>query len=551
MTPSLSRRTAIPNSKPQLEIALQHRPVSPNQELEVTLLLRGKAGAAGDPLASGSLAVLDRRHLELKGYFAEFGADPGDIDAVSRFAAQHRLKVVKTDRGCRTMVLRGRAGNMARAFGIGLVDCERSKLRFLTHTDVITLPAELNGVIVGVFGLDNRPVSKRPGRVHFEAESDVTPPPVNSNTKPPAEIARLYGFPNGATGKNQCIAVLEFGGGFKPRRLHSYLGSLGIEAPRVIVREIAPGANKPLKPSGRLTPDVEVYMDLEIIVSAAPGATVVVYFAANNSRGWIDALHAAIFDKKHRPSVLSISWGQAEEYWDGQTIHAIERLFQAAARLGVTICCSSGDHGVMEADGRPWTVPYPASSPHVLACGGTRLDVSPRGALKETVWNQWREAGLASGGGISQLHPLPPFQRGYRIPARPRAGNESESVRMPAGRGIPDVSANASTLTGYLIWSDGVTMSMGGTSAAAPLWAALIACLNEALGRRIGYLTPLLYSRGALDAEAVFSVVEGNNKSSEGKGYNARKEWDACTGLGSPRGGKLLKWLKRRHAKRG
>jgi kumamolisin len=116
---------------------------------------------------------------------------------------------------------------------------------------------------------------------------------------------------------------------------------------------------------------------------------------------------------------------------------------------------------------------------------------------------------------------------------------------MPAGRGIPDVSANASSLTGYLIWSDGVTMSMGGTSAAAPLWAALIACLNEALGRRIGYLTPLLYTQGALRAGAVFSVVDGDNKSPEGKGYNARKAWDACTGLGSPRGGKLLKWLKR------
>jgi kumamolisin len=121
---------------------------------------------------------------------------------------------------------------------------------------------------------------------------------------------------------------------------------------------------------------------------------------------------------------------------------------------------------------------------------------------------------------------------------------------MPAGRGIPDVSANASTLTGYLIWSDGVTMSMGGTSAAAPLWAALIACLNEALGRRIGYLTPLLYTQDAQRAGAVVSIVEGNNKSPAGKGYNARKGWDACTGLGSPRGDKLLKWLKRRHTSR-
>jgi kumamolisin len=209
MTPTLSRRNAIPNSKPQLEFAIQHSPSSPKQELEVTLLLRGKAGAAAaHPLASGSMAVRDRRHLELEEYFAELGADPGDIDAVSRFAAEHRLHVVKADRDRRTMVLRGRARNMAQAFGIGIVNCQSLKHPFHTHplhthNDEITVPAELNGAIVGVFGLDNRPVSKRPGSARFEAGSDNTPPPVNSNTKPPAEFARLYGFPKGATGKNQ------------------------------------------------------------------------------------------------------------------------------------------------------------------------------------------------------------------------------------------------------------------------------------------------------------------------------------------------------------
>jgi kumamolisin len=546
MTPSASRRTAIPNSKPQIEFALRHRSIPPGQEFEVTLLLRGKAGAGAHPLESGTLAVRDRRHLELEEYFEAFGTDTGDLDAVSRFAAEHRLHVVNADRGRRTIILRGRARNMAKAFGVGLVNYQRLKRPFRTHTNEITVPAELDGVIVGVFGLDNRPVSKRPGRAHFDAGSDDIPPPVNSNTKSPAEFAKLYGFPQGASGKNQCIAVLEFGGGFKPRRLHSYLASLGIEAPPVIVREISPGANKPTPQPGRLSADVEVYMDLEILASAAPGATIVAWFAENSSRGWIDALHAAIFDKKHRPSVLSISWGLAEEYWDGQTVHAIERIFQAAAHLGITICCSSGDHGVIEADDRPWTVPYPASSPHVLACGGTRLDVGPTGKLKETVWNQWRELGLATGGGISRLHPLPPFQHGYRVTENPEARTQLGRVRLPAGRGIPDVGANASSLTGYLIWSDGTTMSMGGTSAAAPFWAALIACLNEALGRRIGYLTPLLYTGKAQRAGAVVSIVGGNNKSTGGKGYNARKVWDACTGLGSPRGVKLLKWLKRR-----
>ena len=133
--------------------------------------------------------------------------------------------------------------------------------------------------------------------------------------------------------------MLEFGGGFSRAKLRSYLDKLGVEYPRIIVREIAPGGNRPLNRPGTLSPDAEVYMDLEILASVAPHATLVVYFAENSSRGWIEAIQAAIFDRKHRISVLSVSWGQAEMYWDAQTIAALEA---PSADGG-----AAGNHGVL------------------------------------------------------------------------------------------------------------------------------------------------------------------------------------------------------------
>jgi kumamolisin len=262
----------------------------------------------------------------------------------------------------------------------------------------------------------------------------------------------------------------------------------------------------------------------------------VVYFAENSNRGWVEALHAAIFDERHRLSVLSISWGQAEQYWDGQTIAAIDEALRLAALRGITVCCSSGDRGVFEAGTHPYTIPFPASSPHVLACGGTELEALARGRTRETVWNESRTVGLTSGGGISRAFDLPPFQQLCDVPAR--------YGTTRSGRGTPDVAANASSLTGYLILADGTAMSMGGTSAAAPLWAGLIACINEALGRRTGYLTPLLYTYAAQRRGALRDVRVGNNQMSGRRGYKARPGWDPCTGLGSPHGVTLLHWLR-------
>jgi kumamolisin len=436
--------------------------------------------------------------------------------------------------------LSGTVANFNRAFGVKLVHWSEKKYGspYRGHVEEVTVPAALKGIITGVFGLNSHPAARRPGRLsHVMVAGSIKPPPVTSKTRRPAEFADLYNFPRDWRGKGECIALLEFGGGFRRRELETYFRSVGVKAPKLIVREISPGRNQPQGKRGTLNADTEVYLDIEVAASLAPEAKIVVYFGENTMQGWTATLLAAILDKTHDPSVISISWGEAEQDWSPQALIQIDKLFQLAAHRGITICCSSGDGGISEASSHPFTVAFPASSPHVLACGGTRLDIQRDGARKETVWNQWRQFKLASGGGVSNVFPLPPYQNGANVPRR-HSGD-----RRP-GRGIPDVAANASSDTGYLLEADQTRMSLGGTSAVAPLWAALIARLNEALGMRIGFLTPLLYKPNAARLAAVCDITEGFNGPTRAAGFSARRGWDACTGLGSPNGEKLLQLLR-------
>lgn len=520
--------------------------VRTDKEITVMLSLRWKNESKLYLLNSlGTRPVHKRTHLSVKQASATFSPRPADVAAVRRFAHRNHLRCNALSFGAAFMQLSGTVGHFNRAFGVRLVHYSEKEYdsTYQGHDEEITVPAGLAGIINGVFGLDTHPAARRPSRfTHGMSSGNITPPPVTSKTRKPAEFADLYKFPQDARGKGECIGLLEFGGGFRPGELKTYFKSIGMKAPSLIVREVSPGANRPQGKRGTLNPDTEVYLDIEVAASLAPEAKLVVYFGDNTLQGWLTTLQAAILDKAHDPSVISISWGQAEHDWSPQALMQIDKLFQLAAHRGITVCCSSGDRGISESSSHPFSVAFPASSPHVLACGGTRLDIKRNGSRNETVWNQWRQFGLASGGGVSDVFPLPPYQNRAKVPLR-RAKD-----RRP-GRGIPDVSANASSDTGYLIEADGTRMALGGTSAVAPLWAALIARLNEALRIRIGLLTPLLYTMNAASAAAVCDIIEGFNGSTRAAGYRARPGWDACTGLGSPNGEQLLQLLSARKPK--
>jgi kumamolisin len=277
---------------------------------------------------------------------------------------------------------------------------------------------------------------------------------------------------------------------------------------------------------------MQVTLDIEVVGAVAPDAHIVVYFAPNTNDGFLSAVEKAVADDINRPSVISISWGAPEANWTEEVMHSFDEAFQAAAAIGITVVCAAGDNGVTDGldDGQAH-VDFPASSPSVLACGGTRLTASELKVRSEVVWN---DGNSGTGGGVSNVFALPEWQSKTNVPAA-HTGHQ--------GRGIPDVAANASPETGYSIYAHGRSVIVGGTAAATPLWAGLIALLNEGVGRNIGNIHSVLYD--SIGPEGVLrAITEGHNGLRGVKGYVAGPGWNACAGWGSPNGMKLLQALR-------
>jgi kumamolisin len=495
----------------------------PAERLEVTVLMRNRAADALAKTVKERAAGGKRGAHLTRGEFAkQFSAAPADIAAVRRFANTHGLAVVEESAARRTVVLSGTVAQFNAAFGVDLEQFEHEGGSYRGRTGALYLPDELNGVVEAVLGLDNRPQA----RPHFRAN----PPRGNvhwrstqaaASSFAPRQLASLYDYPNG-TGQGECIGIVELGGGYRPADLKTYFDALGIAPPAVTSVSVDHGRNHPTgDPNG---PDGEVMLDIEVAGSIAPGASIAVYFAPNTDAGFLDAVTAAVHDAVHQPSVISISWGGPESSWTPQSLTAFDNAFQAAAAMGITVCVASGDNGSSDGvnDGADH-VDFPASSPYVLACGGTSVQASQGKITSETVWNDGANGG-AGGGGVSGFFPLPPWQDGLQV-------TDSQGAASPLqNRGVPDISGDADPLTGYDVRVDGQDTVFGGTSAVAPLWAGLVALINAAKGSPVGYINPTLYK----NPSALNDVTSGNNGD-----FAASVGWDACTGLGSPDGQKI------------
>jgi kumamolisin len=473
-----------------------------------------------------------RRYLTPQEYTAAHGADPTDLAKVEAFARAHGLVVVESSAARRSVFLSGTAANFAAAFGTKIEHYSHDGGTYRGRTGPLTVPADLADVVEGVFGIDNRPAAKP----HFQRRK-LAPgihPAAAGGTFIPPELAKLYSFPTGVDGSGQCIAIIELGGGFRPADVKAYFQKLGLPVPDVIAISVDGGMNSPSTADGA---DGEVMLDIEVAAAVAPKAKIAVYFAPNTDKGFLDAITRAINDTTHNPSVVSISWGNPEKNWTEQAMKSFDQAFQTAAHLGVTVCCAAGDAG--SGDENPdqlaefGLVPdglahadFPGSSPFALSCGGTRLTGSGSTITAETVWNE-DPTRSATGGGVSDFFDVPGYQSATGIPPSANPGGRK-------GRGVPDVAGDADPTTGYFVRVDGQEFVIGGTSAVAPLWAGLIALMNQKLGHRVGFLNPLLY--GPIVGTGSFrDVTDGNNGA-----YAAATGWDSCTGWGTPVGTKLL-----------
>ena len=497
-----SERSAPPN-------AVVVGDVAPNEIATVTLILRRRT-ALPDPSA-GSPALSREEFAQRHGATAE------DLKAVEQFATDAGLAVVASDAARRSVQLSGTIDALSRAFGTTLKRYELDGHTFRGRTGVLTIPPALAGIVCGVHGLDDRPQA----RAHFR------PAAAAATSFSAVQLAQLYAFPAGTTGTGQTIALIELGGGYAQSDLVTYFSGLNISPqPSVISVGVDGATNAPIGDPN--SADGEVLLDIEIAGALAPAAKIVVYFAPNTDQGFLDAVTTAIHDTTNHPNIVSISWGGPESTWTAQSTTNFDDAFAAAATLGVSVTIASGDNGSSdgETDGLAH-VDFPASSPHVIACGGTSVNASGTTLSGETVWNDGSSGG-ATGGGISDVFALPSWQNGAGVPPSANAGKR-------VGRGVPDVAGDADPNTGYNVVVDGQQSVFGGTSAVAPLWAGLIARLNEQRATPLGFLNPTLYAEPA----AFRDVTQGNNGA-----YSAKKGWDACTGLGSPNGAALETALK-------
>ena len=532
-------------------------PADPKEVIEVLVRLKRKTKLPGPPKPG--------QRMTRKNFEAKHGSDPADIKKVRAFAKHFRLAVAQVLPAERSLILRGKVADFEKAFKVELrrhrFDNDAS---YRGRVGPISVPSAISSAVVGVFGLDDRPVVWRALRVSAPdaaaaAGGSQTPGPTTDFF--PNALARLYNFPTDVDGTGQNIGIVELGGGYTNQDLATYFAKAGVaHPPSFATRPVKGGATNtpnPQPPSAKEQPDVEVLLDMEVAGTIAPGAKLFMYFVKDGSdKQILLGISAAVHDKAADISVLSLSFGGPEydstTMGTGQGAAALSQwqdnlndIFQGAGQLGITVCVATGDQasycipiGSQNFDGKAHTS-FPASSPYALACGGTHIVTPTAGNPVEEVWHPVK--GVGTGGGISRYFALPSYQSGI-------VTENSVNPTGGPGRGVPDVCADAANESGYRVLCDGMWWPdptsnpqrppIGGTSASTPLWAGLIALMNQSLQTRIGFINPLLYKIGSPSA-AFFDVSKGNNGD-----YHAKAGWDACTGLGSPNGVALLAALK-------
>ena len=513
---------------------------SPSTILDVTVRIRSR-----EPLPSIS-AGDELQRMTHQEWEAKHGADPNDIDKVVEYAKSCGLEVVATSSAERRVLLSGSAAAFSKAFNVELHDYREAARRFRGRSGPVYLPKSLEGVVTGVFGLSDEPFAQP----HFCRGASVAHATASfPSGLTPIDVAHHYNFPTNLDGTGQTIGIVELGGGFNQNELTTYFGRLGVNPPPIKVFQFpGGGSNNPGTDAlAAGNPDVEVALDIEVAAAVAPGAQIVVYFAPSaEDQSFLDVMTAAVHDSENKPSIISLSWGGPESAATSQFQDSLDEVLQAAAHLGITVCVASGDNASadfpLNDPQNPWDgtahVDFPASSPFSLACGGTQI-LGTGTSTGEVVWHPAQNEG--TGGGVSRAFPLPDYQANAGVP---KAKNPPGRV----GRGVPDVAGDAAQESGYQILCDGQSFPdvthdppvppVGGTSAVAPLWAGLLALINQGLGKNVGFINPILYQLSPASG-AIQDITSGDNGD-----YQAGPGWDPCTGLGVPNGQLLLKALQ-------
>ncbi|HWF24712.1 MAG TPA: protease pro-enzyme activation domain-containing protein [Solirubrobacteraceae bacterium] len=578
-------------------------PLAGAARLQVTVALAPRDPAGLDAYATAVATPgsgVDRDYLTVPEFAQRFGPTSAQIGAVqSALRAQGLDPGVVSANGL-AIGVSATAAQLEHAFSIGL---ERVAVRggrtAIANTAAPSVAASAAGYVQGVVGLNTLAVPQptavmgaraaalsgarpaRPARAArpgaragaraaalpgVAASAVVTggsqPCPTatteagkNATTYTADQLASAYRFSSlygaGDLGAGQTVAVYELEGNF-PSDINAYQSCYGTSA-SVSYQRVDGGASAARASHGD---GQETELDVETVVGLAPSANVIVYQGPNATAGSGPYDTYAAIIGQDAAKVISTSWVTCEAQLGSSDALAEQTLFEEAAVQGQTVVAAAGDNGSEGCSTNALGVDDAGSQPFVTSVGGTSLTaLGP--PPSETVWNGiCQTTACGGGGGVSALWSMPSYQSA--APAALSVIN-SASSRSPCGapsgsycREVPDVSADANPSTGYLIYWDGNGLPtdtaawsrIGGTSAATPLWAALIALTNASSacsGTRIGFLNPDLYAVAATDYAGTFNdVIAGSNDIGANGGlFTAGPGYDMASGLGTPNGATL------------
>ncbi len=570
-----------------------------SRRLRITLELQSR-----DPLGLKTFATAVStpgssqygRFLSVRQFAGRFGARPSDAARVAATLRRDGLHVGALTPNNMQLAVSGTVGRLQRAFAVHeqQVRMPNGRLAY-ANAQAPTLPVAVAAYVQGVIGLDDISPGQPAGLARardaahpLSAAAGVTPRPqypTNGGPQPCSsasaiaqgtsgasaltadQLATAYGFQNlygqGDLGQGQTIALFEQQN-FQLSDVQTYGACFGVAInPQVINVAGGPAAN-----SG----DAESELDIEVVAGMAPKANIQVYQGPSNQTVAIyNAMVAA-----DQAKVISSSWGGCESITGAATIAAENTILQEAAAQGQSFFISSGDAGsamCFQSSGGTQTqlsVIDPGGQPFATGVGGTNVFTQSNGSdnyyqpgdpVYQSVWNNGIEGNgraSASGGGLSSFFTMPSYQSS--APASLGVLNSGSSPAPCGGttdcREVPDVSANADPNTGYAVYTGdngpGSWAPVGGTSAAAPLWASFAALANgtaSCRGLSLGFLNPSLYATAAAAYNSNFDDItlgsvfnpgttgndpfEGSGNDPDGAKFPVLTGYDMATGLGS------------------
>lgn len=513
------RPVTAPTLAQQAPKAVHIGSLPPSFPLEIGLVLRGQRpddlsallAAEDDPQSP-----LYHRYLSSTTFAQLYGPSAEDEAHAAQVLRTAGFQIENNSTSGSLLMAQGTAGAVEKLFDVSLDQyrAPQGTLYYLARSEA-HIPTTLVASVSGVLGLDSRSQIETHPLLARRASQSA---PVTGLE--PADLAKAYDiaplWAQGLDGSNQTIAVPAIDT-FSTRDIATYDNAFGIDAPPVQVISVGRGAR------GN---DAEATLDIEVLHAVAPHAHILVYEGGQSGSQLAQVFNRMVTD--HRAQIISISLGTCEGQIsgpDGQGfVNALNSTFKQADAEGISVLVASGDSGAYDCQSQALSADLPSAIPYVTAVGGTTLYLNSDGSYShEAGWEGPLES-AGTGGGLSQLYTRPTWQSGPGV-----SNSDSNGMRQ-----VPDVAADADPLSGYYIYFSGWQI-IGGTSAAAPLWAGLSALADQAAAAShkppLGLLNPALYALGnsALSPSPFHDVTIGGNLY-----YQSTPGWDYATGWGSP-----------------